>query len=315
MDQRQKNTRKMYTNVLQFFGHAGSPLLGIKKIKELVAQATADVAALDAEALRQTANTTGVTRARTEVKQEAAAKAEALRGLVVELTPDAVLRAALQKPVSSALYGADAAFLTYCQQVVDGVATLAKKELDEAGYDPAIRAVLVADLEALNASAGEAVQLLAAASAATDQLGPLFGAVDAGLTSLDKFVQFQQFAQPALVAQYEALRVRPKTPATRAAFRAKGRTPYNVPQLAYNLHEQDVPTPTLYNTGGRGHEVVFYLGATPTSRPRPGQGLLVKNGKKAALADYAALGTPATEPYLLVLQTSELAAGGWRVRG
>ncbi len=25
--------------------------------------------------------------------------------------------------------------------------------------------------------------------------------------------------------------------------------------------------------------------------------------------------TPATEPYLLVLQTSELAVGGWRVRG
>ena len=145
-------------------------------------------------------------------------------------------------------------------------------------------------------------------------VGPLFAAVDAGLTSLDKFVHFQQFAQPALVAQYEALRVRPKTAAAHQ-FRAKGLTPYNVPQLAYNLHETDVPTPTLYNTGGRGHEVVFYLGATASSRPRPGQGLLVKNGKKVTLSDYSALGDAATEPYLLVLQTSELAAGGWRVRG
>ena len=160
MDQRQKNTRKMYTNVLQFFLHAGSPLLGIKKIAALVAQATADVATLDAEALR----------------------------------------------------------------------------------------------------------------------------------------------------------VLPKTPAGHAC-RAKGATPFNVPQLAYHLHEEDVPTPTLANTGGRGHEVVFYLGAMPTSHPRPGQGLLVKNGKKVTLSDYSMLGDAAIEPYLLVMQTSELAAGGWRVRG
>ena len=253
-------------------------------------QATTDVAALDAEALRQPANTSGVTRTRTEVKQEAAAKAEALRGLVVELTADAVLRAALQKPVSSALYG------------------------DDAGYDPAIRAVLVADLLALNATAGEAVQLQTAASAATDHLVPLFAAVDASLTSLDKFVHFQQFAQPALVAQYEALRVRPKTPVAHA-FRAKGLTPYNEPQLAYNILEESVPTPTLYNTGSRGHEVVVYLGATPTSRPRPGQGVLLKNGKKAALDGYALLGDAATKTNVLFLQTSELAAGGWRVKG
>ena len=314
MDQRQKNARKMYTNVLQFFLHAGSPLLGIKKIAALVAQATTDVAALDAEALRQPADTTGITRNRNDVKQEAAIKAEALRGLVVELTADEKLRTALRKPVCGYLYGADAAFLTYCQQVVDGVASLAKAALTDAGYDPAILAVLVADLLALHTTAGEAVQLQTAGAAATDHLVPLFAAVDAGLTSLDKFVHFQQFAQSTLVAQYEALRVLPKTPAAHA-FRAKGATPFNVPQLAYHLHEEDVPTPTLANTGGRGHEVVFYLGATPTSRLRPGQGLLVKNGKKVKLSDYSALGDAATEPYVLVLQTSELAAGGWRVRG
>jgi len=33
------------------------------------------------------------------------------------------------------------------------------------------------------------------------------------------------------------------------------------------------------------------------------------------LPDYTALGTAATELYLLVMQTSELAAGGWRVKG
>ena len=314
MDQRQKNTRKMYTNVLQFFLHAGNPLLDIKKIAALVAQATADVAALDAEALRQPANTTGITRTRTEIKREAATKAEALRGLVTELTTDGKLRAALQKPVSSALYGDDAGFLTCCQQVADAVATLDKAALEDAGYDPAILAVLEADLLALRNSAGEAVQLLTAAAAATDHLVPLFAAVDTGLASLDKFVHFQQFAQPTPVHQYEALRAVPKTPAAHV-FRAKGATPYDVPQLAYNLRDEDVPTPTLSNTGGRGHEVVFYLGATPTSRPRPGQGLLVKNGKKRLLNDYALLGDPATEPYVLVLQTSELAAGGWRVRG
>ena len=314
MDQRQKNARKMYTNVLQFFGHAGSPLLGIKKIKEGVDQATADVAALDAEALRQPADTTGITRTRTEVKQEAATKAEALRGLVLALSADAQLQTDLRKSVGGYLHGADAAFLTYCQQVVDGVATLDKQELKDAGYDSNILAVLVADLLALNTTVGDAVQVQTAATAATDNLGPLFAAVDAGLTRLDRFVHFQQFAHGTLVAQYEALRVRPKT-ARAHAFRAKGLTPYNVPQLAYHLHEQDVPTPTLANTGGRGHEVVFYLGATPSSRPRPGQGLLVKNGKKVKLPDYSALGDAATEPYLLVMQTSELAAGGWRVRG
>ena len=314
MDQRQKNARKMYTNVLQFFLHAGSPLLEIKKIASLVAKAAADVAALDAEALRQPANTRGVTRARTEVKREAAEKAEALRGLVVELTTDDVLRTALQKAVSGYLYGADAGFLTYCQRVVDGVATLEKGELKDAGYDPKILAVLVADLLALHTTAGEAVQMLTAATAATDNLVPLFAAVDADLTSLDKFVRFQQFAQPTLVAQYEALRILPKTPTTHV-FRAKGLTPYNVPQLAYNMLDENLPTPTLYNTGSRGHEVVFYLGAMPTSHPRPGQGLLVKNGKKVTLSDYSMLGDAAIEPYLLVMQTSELAAGGWRVRG
>ena len=314
MDQRQKNARKMYTNVLQFFLHAGAELLKIKKINELVTQATTDVAALDAEALRQPADTTAVTRTRTEVKKEAAGKAEALRGLVLGLSDDDQLLAALRKPVSGYLYGADAAFLTYCQQVVDGVATLDKSDLADAGYDPEIRAVLVADLLALNTTTGEAVQLQTAAAAATDQLVPLFAAVEADLLHLDKFVHFQQFAQPAVVQQYEALRVRPKTPVAHA-FRAKGLTPYNEPQLAYNILEESVPTPTFYNTGSRGHEVVVYLGATPTSRPRPGQGVLLKNGKKVALDGYALLGDPATETNVLFLQTSELAAGGWRVKG
>lgn len=315
MDQRQKNARKMYSNVLQFFGLAGAPLLGIKKIKEGVAQATADVAALDAEALRQPADTTTLTRTRAEVKKEAATKAEALRGLVLGLSTNDKLLAALRKAVSSSLYGADAGFLTYCQQVVDGVDTLKKQDLEDAGYDPEIRAVLVADLAALNKTTGEAVQLQTAAAVATDNLVPLFDAVDADLGGLDKFVHFQQFGQPALVAQYEALRVLPKTPATHVAFQAKGLTPYNEPQLAYNILEQSLPTPTLYNTGSRGHEVVVYLGATPTSLPRPGQGVLLKNGKKLLVEDYAKLGDPATETNVLFLQTSELAAGGWRVKG
>ena len=59
--------------------------------------------------------------------------------------------------------------------------------------------------------------------------------------------------------------------------------------------------------------MVFYLGVPASSRP--GQGLLVKTGQKVTLPDYSALGDAATEPYLLVLQTSELAAGDWRVRG
>ena len=315
MDQRQKNARKMFTNVLQFFGLAGAPLLGIKKISEGVAKATADVAALDAEALLQPTDTTTITRTRTELKKEAAEKAEALRGLVLGLSEDDKVLGALRKAVGGFLYGADAAFLTYGQLVVDGVDTLAEQDLEDAGYDPNIRAVLVADLLALNKTASEAVQMETAGAVATDNLVPLFAAVEADLEQLDKFVHFQQFAQPGLVAQYEALRVRPKTPATHAAFRAKGLTPYNEPQLAYNLLEEDVPTPTLYNTSGRGHEVVVYLGATPTSRPRPGQGVLLKNGKKLLVDDYAKLGDPATETNVLFLQTSELAACGWRAKG
>lgn len=189
------------------------------------------------------------------------------------------LQTALRKPVSGFLYGADAAFLAYCQQVVDDVATLDKAELKDAGYDPAILAVLVADLLALNATTGEAVQLQTAATTATDHLLPLFAAVEAGLLRLDKFVHFQPFAQPTLVPQYEALRGRPKTPATHR-FRAKGLTPFDVSQLVFNILHESAPTPTLFNTGGRGHEVVFYLGDAPGSCPRPGQGVRVKNGKR-----------------------------------
>ena len=39
----------------------------------------------------------------------------------------------------------------------------------------------------------------------------------------------------------------------------------------------------------------------------------MKNGKKAVLTGYTAFSI-ATEPYLLVLQTNELPASGWRVR-
>ena len=268
MDQRQKNTRKMFTNVLQFFGHAGAPLLGIKKISELVKQATADVAALDAEALRQPADTTGITRTRTEVKKEAATKAEALRGLVLGLSEDPNLLAALRKPVSGFLYGADAGFLTYCQQVLDGLDTLDKQELKDAGYDADIRTVLVADLKALHETTGEAVQMQTAGAAATDNLGPLFDAVEAGLARLDKFVHFQQFAQPTLVAQYEALRVRPKTPAAHA-FRAKGSTPYNVPQLVITCTKPTCPPPPSITPAAGATRWCFTWAPRPPAAPAP----------------------------------------------
>ena len=314
MVQNQKNHRKMYENVLYFFLHAGALLLKIKKIDALVTQATVQVKDVDDEAKLQPANTQQVTRTRTEVKREAAEKAEALRGLVMELTTDDALKTALARAVSKSLNGDEAGFLAYCQAVVDGVASVDKNELDDAGFDQKILDVLVADLLALNESTGEALEMRTAAKGATDRLPALFTTVDETLTSLDRIVGFQRFAQDKLVSQYEALRVLPKTP-TYHTFRRKGTTPYDVPQLLYNLLEEDVPTPTLSNTGGRGHEVVFYLGATAASRPRPGQGVLVKNGKKLALADYTPLGNPATEPFVLAMQTSQLAAGGWRVRG
>ena len=314
MDQDQKNHRKMYGNVLTWFAGPGAGLLKIKLVDVLVGQATKDVAALDQQGGLQGADTTNVTRTRTEVKQEAAEKAEVLRGLVLVLSPDPVLTAALAKPVSSALYRADAVFTAYCQKIADAIGTLVPADLADAGYQPNVLKTLNADLLALATTDGQVALLQAGSQTATEALVPLFTALDTTLGRLDKLVHAQRFTQKPLVNQYEALRRLPKTPAVHR-FRAKGPTPYNVPQLAYHLHEEDVPTPTLYNTGGRGHEVVFYLGATPTSRPRPGQGVLVKNGKKLSLSDYSALGDPATEPHLLVLQTSELAAGGWRVRG
>lgn len=314
MDQRQKNTRKMYGNVLTWFGQAGKALLGIKLLKTIVGQVTTAAAGLDQEAKRQPASTTVLTRTRTEVKQEAAEKAEALRGLVLTLTADDTLVGQLKKPVSNYLYGADAAFLDYGDAVAAGIATLDDGEMEDAGYDATLLTTLTTDLAALRKSSGEAVQLQKATKVVTDKLPGLFGEIDKQLVRLDRLVNLQRFAHAELVDQYEALRVLPKTPATHR-FRAKGPTPFDVPQLAYHLLEEDVPTPTLYNTGGRGHEVVFYLGATPTSRPRPGQGLLVKNGKKRLVGDYALLGDPATEHYVLALQTSELPAGGWRVRG
>ena len=314
MDQFQKNRRKMFGNVLGWFDHAGEPLLGIKKINEVVTRTTAGVAALDTEAARQATNTTGLTHTRQQMKAEAADKAEALRGLVVVLTDDAVLRTALAKPVSKYRNGADAGFLAYATQVADAVGTLNKQDLTDAGYDAQVLATLRADLAALTASAGEARLLLVAGAAVTDGLPALFGAVDEALANLDKFVGFQGLAQPGLVQQYEALRTLPKTP-RHQQFRASGSTPYDEPQVVFNLLEQEVPAPTLHNTGGKGHEVVFYLGATAGSRPRAGQGVAVKNGKKLAVADYATLGDPATEPFVLVLQTSQLPPGGWRVRG
>ena len=279
-----------------------------------MALATTDVAALDAQAKRQGAATTGITRTRTDIKREAAAKAEALRGLVVELTTDEELRTALGQPVGTYFYGADAAFLTYCQQIAEAVPTLDKAELKDAGYDSQVLTVLTQDLDALTATDGAAVLLRTASAAVTDGLPPLFAAVDADLASLDRFMGFQALAQGDLVQQYAALRRLPKTP-VHHVYRAHGSTPFDVPQLLFNILAENVPTPTLYNTGSRGHEVVFYLGAAASSRPRPGQGQVVANGKKLALADYTLLGDPATEPYLLVLQTSELGPGGWRVKG
>ena len=316
MDQPQKNHRKMFGNVLAWFQHAGTVLLKINKIKELVVLVTADVQALDTQAGHQGADTGGLTRTRTAIKKEAAEKAEALRGFVVELTTDETLKTALAKPVSQYLYGAEADFLTYCTKVAAAVPTLPAECLNpgETGYDPKILNILATDLEELTTSVGEVVLLQKAAAAATDNLLPLFAKVDADLVSLDKFVHLQRFAHADLVAQYEALRQLPKTPAAHQ-YRAKGDTPYDVPQLVFNILDESIPTPTLYNTGSRGHEVVFYLGATPTSRPRPGQGKLVLNGKKYLVADYHALGDPATEQHLLALQTTELAPGGWRVRG
>ncbi|WP_046246416.1 hypothetical protein [Hymenobacter terrenus] len=314
MIQDQKNHRKMYGNVLTWFGHAGAPLLGIKLLARIVGQVTEDVAELDVQAARQIAPTTGVTRTRTAVKIEAAEKAEVLRGLTLVLTTDSKVTAALAKPVSSYLRGQDAAFGTYCQAIVDGIDAFSKQELEDAGYQPAVRDTLQADLLSLTATSGEAALMQASSKTATDSLIPLFAAVDAQLTRLDQLVQAQRFTQAELVTQYEALRRLPKTP-TGHRFQAKGLTPYDVPQLAFNILEESVPTPTLYNTGGRGHEVVFYLGATATSRPLPGQGVLVKNGKKVTLSDYSSLGDAATAPFLLVMQTSQLAAGGWRVRG
>ena len=314
MIQDQKNHRKMYGNVLAWFATPGAALLKIKLVNTLVGQVTTDVAGLDAQAKLQVDPTTGVTRSRTDVKKEAAEKAEVLRGLVLALSTDNVLTAALAKPVSSALHGADATLLAYCQKIADAIGTLDPKDLTDAGYQEDVLATLNEDLKTLVDTDGQAALMLAGSKTATDSLGPLFTGIDTTLTRLDKLVHAQQFTQRQLVDQYEALRRLPKTPATHQ-FRAKGLTPFDVPQLAFNILEESVPTPTLYNTGGRGHEVVFYLGATASSRPRPGQGVLVKNGKKVTLADYSALGTAATEPYLLVMQTSELAAGGWRVKG
>lgn len=314
MDQEQKNHRKMYGNVLAWLVLAGAPLLNIKLVAALVALVRSAVAEFDEQAKLQEAPTTGVTRSRMGVKTEAAEKAEVLRGLVLVLTTDDVLSAALAKPVTRALYGADAVFLAYCQKIAAAVPTLNPEELADAGYQPDVLTTLREDLAALAATDGQAAIMQAGSKTATDSLAPLLAGIDATLGRLDKVVHGQRFTQKPLVDQYEALRRLPKTPATHQ-FRAKGLTPFDVPQLTFNILDESVPTPTLYNTGGRGHEVVFYLGATATSRPRPGQGVLVKNGKKVSLSDYSTLGTAATEPFLLVMQTSELAAGGWRVEG
>ena len=301
MQTAQQNKVTMLQTVLRFLAEAGQALAAIKRIGAGRDALAAVVVRLLAVATNQEQPTTGVTRTREMAKAEAAEKAEVLRLFVIALSDDPTRRAALKEPLSKRLKGKDADFLAYLAAIAAGVATLKPADLKDAGYDPAVLAILNADRAELADTQGAARQIEIGTSAATDELPALLAAADAVLAEqLDPLVRAQALAQPALVAEYDKARRILKTTARRRP-RYRGLVPAGTVGLVLDRRAAGLPDPTLGNRSGRGRVLRFYTAATATARPLPEQGVLVKHRTDLHLTDYARLGPDADAPYLLVV--------------
>jgi len=313
MTTKQQNQVTMYEAVLRFFSEAGAPLVNIKRIgagRDTLAALVARIAAVEKA---QDHSTTGITRARKDVKAEAAQKAEILRLLITTLSSDAALLGNLSAPLSRVVKGKDAELLSYLRKIDQAVNTLAAQDLADAGYDPAVRTTLQADIKELDDTQGAARQLETSTSTATGQLEQLFAEANTVLDkTLDPLVSAQQLAQPALVTQYEAVRRVVRTAATRGA-EYRGVARYGKPTLVYDRRDTGLPQPTLGNRSGKGLTLRYYTALTSTAAPAPGQGVVVKHRTDRQLADYSQLGVEEA-PYLLVLLEQVDGEGRWVVR-
>ncbi|MCR5886584.1 hypothetical protein LRS06_02105 [Hymenobacter sp. J193] len=309
----QQNQLTMYGAVLRFLAEDGAALAAIKRIGAGRVALAAVVTRLQTAAAAQDQNTTEITQDRRQVKAEAAGKAEALRLLVVALTPDAALRGELKQPLSKTLAGKDAELLRYLRRIDEAVGTLAATDLTDAGYDPKVRTALQADIKTLTDTQGEARQVITGASTATDTLETLLEEAKAVLDEqLDPLVLAQRLKHPELVAQYEAVRRLVKTAARRTP-QYRGVAHYNQPVLVFDRRTAGLTSLTLGNRSGKGIALRYYTAAEPTARPAEGQGLLVKHKTDVHLSDYGPLGD-AEAPYLLVLLEQVDGEGRWVVR-
>lgn len=313
MNTKQQNQLAMYQTVLRFLEEAGAPLVAVKRIEAGRQQLAGVVARIGASSEAQDRDTTGITGDRTALKAAAAQKAEVLRLLVLALTDDAALRGELKTPLSKKLLGKDAELLAYLRKIEGAVDTLDKNDLEDAGYDEAVRLSLQQDLKQLTDTQGAARQVTTGSSTATDTLEGLFGeATEVLEEKLDPLVAAQQLKHPELVAQYEAARRIVKTAARRKA-EYRGVAQYGKPALVFDRRDAAVPQPTLGNRSGRGLTLRYYTASSPTAAPAAGQGVVVKHKTDQQLADYSRLGE-VDAPYLLVVLEQVDGEGRWVVR-
>lgn len=309
----QQNQLAMYQTVLRFFEEAGAPLVAIKRIEAGRQQLAGVVSRIGAAEAAQSRDTTEITGDRTALKADAARKAEVLRLLVVALTDDAGLRGELKQPLSKVAKGKDAELLAYLRKIEGAVGALDKDDLEDAGYDEAVRLKLQQDIRQLTDTQGAARQVTTGSSTATDTLEDLFGEATGVLDEqLDPLVTAQQLKHPELVTQYEAARRIVRTAARRKA-EYRGVAQYGKPALVFDRREAGVPQPTLGNRSGRGLTLRYYTADSPTAAPATGQGVVVKHKTDQQLADYGGLGA-ADAPYLLVVLEQVDGEGRWVVR-
>lgn len=301
MDTRQDNKLTMLRTVLLFLAGAGKALAAIGRIGKGRAALEELVGKIDKAAGAQGKPTTGVTRTREQVKDEAVKKGEVLRLLAVTLTADDTLRAELKTPVSKMERGDDADYVKYLQAIAAAIGTLAAEDLAESGYDAKVLTGLNTDIEALTDTTGAARQIQLGTTAATDALPELFGQVDVLLEkTLDPLVKAQKLSLPTEVAEYEKARRIIHTAAKKRP-RFAGVVAPGAVVLVYDRRAAGVVDPTLGNRSGRGRALRYYTADSPTARPLPGQGVLVKHKTDMHLESYARLGPDAEAPYLLAV--------------
>ena len=314
METYQQNKLTMLQAVGLYLADGGASLAAIKRIGAGAKALAGVVARLEAAADKQGTTTTGATRSREEVKAEATVKAEVLRQLLVALSPDATLLASLQTAVGSHRHDKDADLLRYLTAIAEGVGTLDAKDLAESGYDPAVLAALQGDIKVLTDTQGASRQIQIGTAGATESLTELFAEADLVFDKqLDPLVRAQHLAQRDAVKGYDKAR-RILHTAARRRPRFGGTVAPGAVALALDRAAAGLTDPILTNRSGKGRVLRYYTAATATTKPAPGQGVLVKNRTEVHLDTYAKLGPDPDAPYLLVVLEGADGEGHWGVK-